>query len=72
MDEAIALANDSEYSLSAGIWTSDLQEAMSYAPQIRAASVQVNGATVFTETSVGHVSSECLPEMSLLMTLSYP
>ena len=41
MDEAIALANDSKYSLSAGIWTTNLEEAMTYAPQIRAASVQV-------------------------------
>ncbi|CAD6579679.1 MAG: hypothetical protein CYPHOPRED_000982 [Cyphobasidiales sp. Tagirdzhanova-0007] len=40
MDEAIALANDSKYSLSAGIWTTNLEEAMTYAPQIRAASVQ--------------------------------
>ena len=56
MAEAIELANDSDYSLSAGLWTSNLHEAMTYAPQIHAATVQVNGATVYVETSVGNVS----------------
>lgn len=46
MDEAIAIANDSAYSLIASLWTSNLHEAMTYAPRIRAGSVQVNGATV--------------------------
>lgn len=56
MEEAVALANDSDYSLSAGLWTSNLHEALTFAPQIRAATVQVNGATVYVETSVGNVS----------------
>ena len=60
MDEAIKLANDTEYSLSAGLWTSNLHEAMTYAPQIRSASVHVNGATVYVEISVGNVSRQTI------------
>lgn len=55
MEEAVRLANDSDYSLSAGLWTSNLHEAMTYGPRIRAASLQVNGATVYVETAIGNV-----------------
>lgn len=55
MDEAIRMANDSEYTLIAGIWTSNLHEAMKYAPQIRAGSVQVNGSTIHIEPTFGNV-----------------
>lgn len=54
MDEAVTLANDSEYSLIAGLWTSNLHEAMKYAPQLRAGSVQVNGSTIHIEPSFGN------------------
>lgn len=50
------MANDSEYSLIAGFWTSNLHEAMKYAPQIRAGSVQVNGSTIHIEPTFGNVS----------------
>lgn len=54
MEEAIRLANDSEYSLIASLWTSNLHEAMKFAPQIKAGSVQVNGATIHVEPTFGN------------------
>ena len=42
LDEAIAIANDSEYGLSAGVWTSDLVQAQQIARDLRAGSVWVN------------------------------
>ena len=42
LDEAIALANASEYGLAAGIWTSDLTTAHRAARQLRAGTVWVN------------------------------
>jgi len=41
-DEAIDIANDSEYGLSAGVWTTDLVEAQRIARELRAGSVWVN------------------------------
>jgi aldehyde dehydrogenase (NAD+) len=41
-EEAIALANDTDYGLSAGIWTSDLVRAQQIARELRAGSVWVN------------------------------
>jgi len=41
-EEAIALANDTEYGLSAGVWTTDLIRAQQIARELRAGSVWVN------------------------------
>jgi aldehyde dehydrogenase (NAD+) len=41
-EEAIALANDTEYGLSAGVWTSDLVQAQKIARELRAGSIWVN------------------------------
>jgi betaine-aldehyde dehydrogenase len=41
-DEAIALANDSEYGLSAGVWTRDMDTAMRCAREVRAGTVWIN------------------------------
>lgn len=54
MDEAVKMANDTEFSLIAGIWTSNLHEAMKYAPMMKAGSVQVNGSTIHIEPSFGN------------------
>jgi acyl-CoA reductase-like NAD-dependent aldehyde dehydrogenase len=41
-DEAVALANDSEFALSASVWTSDAAKGRAIAQQIRAGSVMIN------------------------------
>lgn len=48
-DEAIEVANDSEYSLCASVWTKDVLRGMEVASQIRAGSCHVNGPTVYIE-----------------------
>lgn len=45
-DEAIALANDSPYGLSANVWTKDAARALSLAKRIDSGSVSVNDAAV--------------------------
>ncbi len=47
-DEAIALANDSEYGLSSSLWTSDRARADRLSRRIEAGSVSVNNALVAT------------------------
>ena len=42
-DEAVAIANDSEYALAATLWTADVSRAHTLAGRIRAGSVAVNG-----------------------------
>lgn len=46
VDEAIALANDSDYGLSASIWTRDLSAAHRIAKRIRSGQVGINTAAV--------------------------
>lgn len=45
-DEAVALANDSEYGLAAGIWTESLERAVTMPRRIRAGTVWVNAYRV--------------------------
>ena len=42
-EEAIALANDSQYGLGASLWTRDIERARRIAPQIESGSVFING-----------------------------
>ncbi len=42
VDEAIALANDTEYGLSAGIFTQDLDAAMKFARRVDSGNIQIN------------------------------
>lgn len=44
--EAIRLANDSEYGLSASVWTKDIEKGIRIAKQIEAGSVCINDATL--------------------------
>ncbi|KAF8156920.1 Aldehyde/histidinol dehydrogenase [Crassisporium funariophilum] len=53
IDEAIEMANASEYSLSASLWTSDLFEGQGIASQIRAGCTNINGPTVHSEPTDG-------------------
>lgn len=48
-EEAIELANDSEYTLCASIFTKDMLRGMELASQIRAGSCHINGPTVYIE-----------------------
>ena len=43
LDEAIAIANDTEYGLAATIWTRDVSNAHTLASKVRAGAVWVNG-----------------------------
>ncbi|KAJ7089223.1 Aldehyde/histidinol dehydrogenase [Mycena belliarum] len=54
-EEAVELANASEYSLSASLWTSDMYLAQRIAPLIRAGYTNVNGPTFHTEPLVSAV-----------------
>ncbi len=42
VDEAIKIANDTEYGLSAGVWSRDIQRALEVANQLQAGSVWIN------------------------------
>ncbi|WP_084525315.1 aldehyde dehydrogenase family protein [Nocardia vaccinii] len=42
VDEAIQIANDTEYGLSAGVWSQDVQRALTVAEQLEAGSVWIN------------------------------
>ncbi|KAK0482435.1 Aldehyde/histidinol dehydrogenase [Armillaria novae-zelandiae] len=53
IDEAIELANMSDYSLSSSLWTSDLSVAEKLAPQIRTGYVNINGSTIHSESLLG-------------------
>ena len=42
-EEAIALANDSEYGLSGGVWSGDEKRALQFARKMRTGQVSING-----------------------------
>lgn len=44
IDDAVRIANDSEYGLSGGVWTSDKEEGLAVARRIRTGAVAINGA----------------------------
>ena len=45
-DDAVRIANDSEYGLSGGVWTSDTEHGLEIARRIRTGTVTVNGAFI--------------------------
>lgn len=47
-DEAVALANDSQFGLAAGVWTNDVHRAHRVAHQLRAGTVWINTYRVFS------------------------
>jgi acyl-CoA reductase-like NAD-dependent aldehyde dehydrogenase len=53
LDEAIAIANDSDYGLSGAIYTDDLPTGMGLAKRIRSGTVQVNQGCANAYTSMG-------------------
>ncbi|WP_223691547.1 aldehyde dehydrogenase family protein [Leifsonia poae] len=44
LDEAVALANDSDYGLSGGVWSADARRALDVALRLRTGTVGINGA----------------------------
>lgn len=51
-NEAIMLANTSEYSLSAAVFSRDIMRALAVAKRVRAGSCHVNGPTVYIEATL--------------------
>ncbi|TFK75486.1 aldehyde dehydrogenase [Pluteus cervinus] len=49
VDEAVELANQTDYSLSAAVWTSDLYQAQQISASIHSGYVNINGPTVHSE-----------------------
>ncbi|MGI5397351.1 aldehyde dehydrogenase [Streptomyces sp. CA-251251] len=45
-DDAVRIANDSEYGLSAGVWSADTEHALAVARRLRTGTVTVNGAPI--------------------------
>ncbi|KAG0134696.1 Aldehyde/histidinol dehydrogenase [Tuber indicum] len=48
-EEAIAIANDTEFGLSAAVWTADLAKGLKIARKIESGAVHINGMTVHDE-----------------------
>ncbi|MGI5519071.1 aldehyde dehydrogenase family protein [Streptomyces sp. CA-106131] len=59
-DDAVTLANDSEYGLVAGVWTADSARALRVASRIDAGQVIVNGGRTGIETPFGGYKSSGL------------
>ncbi|KPM52194.1 aldehyde dehydrogenase [Frankia sp. R43] len=53
VDHAVAIANDSEYGLSGGVYTADLRLGLSIAERIRSGTVQVNRGAANAYTPMG-------------------
>jgi acyl-CoA reductase-like NAD-dependent aldehyde dehydrogenase len=53
-EEALELANDTEYGLSAAVFTKDLQRGLRMAKLIESGAVHINGMTVHDETALPH------------------
>ncbi|KAK7947842.1 aldehyde dehydrogenase [Apiospora aurea] len=51
-DEAVRLANDSEYSLSGAVFSRDVMRALAVARRVRTGACHVNGATIFSDPAV--------------------
>jgi aldehyde dehydrogenase (NAD+) len=59
-DEAVRIANDSEYGLSGGIYTTDLSRAMRVASAMRTGSIGINGYTVMPNSPAGGIKGSGL------------
>jgi acyl-CoA reductase-like NAD-dependent aldehyde dehydrogenase len=54
VEEAIRVANDTEYGLSASVFSKDLSKAIQVARRIDSGAVHINGMTVHDENSLPH------------------
>ena len=53
-EQAVSIANDTEYGLSAAVFTRDLRRGLRIARQIESGAVHINGTTVHDETALPH------------------
>lgn len=53
-EEALELANDTEYGLSAAVFTKDLGRGLRFAKRVESGAVHINGMTVHDETALPH------------------
>jgi aldehyde dehydrogenase (NAD+) len=53
VDEAVAIANDSEYGLSGAVWSADVERAMQVARKIRTGTFTLNGFTLDSQIPFG-------------------
>jgi acyl-CoA reductase-like NAD-dependent aldehyde dehydrogenase len=53
VDEAVAIANDTEYGLSNGIYTDDLALGLELVPRLRSGTVQINQGAASAYTTMG-------------------
>ena len=60
-EEALELANDTEYGLTAAIFTTDLRRALRMCKEIDSGAVHINGMTVHDETSLPHGGKLSVP-----------
>ncbi|MCX4679069.1 aldehyde dehydrogenase [Streptomyces sp. NBC_01433] len=56
-DDAVCIANDSDFGLSGGVWTSDTEHGMAIARRIRTGAFSVNGASGFDGPFGGYKAS---------------
>ena len=59
VEEAIRVANDTEYGLSASVFSKDLSKAIQIAKRIDSGAVHINGMTVHDENSLPHGGIPC-------------
>jgi len=52
-DDAIRIANDSDYGLSGGVWSSDADRALAVAKRLRTGEVDMNGSFLNTDAPFG-------------------
>ena len=52
-EEAVAIANDTDYGLAAGVWSSDTERALSVARRLRAGQIEVNGGAFSLKAPFG-------------------
>ncbi|KAF9459102.1 aldehyde dehydrogenase [Collybia nuda] len=55
IDEAIELANTSEYSLVSSVWTSNMYSAQRISSEVRAGYTDINGPTLHVEATISHI-----------------
>ena len=70
VEEAIRVANDTEYGLSASVFSRDLSKAIQVAKRIESGAVHINGNTVHDENSLPHGGKNLKsPDVSVEMRL---